>query len=129
MARLERRIARLEASRTPWWREVGLGLLAGAALAALPALLLGLAGFPEAGRTLAALLGPLAVLVPVGLLLRVLLVGLHGVLESGVPEARRRPAARSLWPSRLLLVPGAVSAGAYLALAVASGLARGDWTP
>lgn len=109
-------------------RDVWRALLAGAVLALPLALLLALLDFPYWGDTLASFALIFAFFLPLGLVFRLLLHGMHWHVNDGLAS---EPDPK--WPvlvySRPVVASGAFFAAAYAVLAAASGLRTGDWSP
>lgn len=108
-------------------RDIARAAAAGAGLALPLALLLAVLDFPDWGDTLASFALVFAFFLPLGLVFRLLLHGLHWYVNHGLGEAD--PAWPILVYSRPVIAFGAFFAAAYAVLAVASGLGTGDWSP
>jgi hypothetical protein len=91
------------------------------------ALLLAVLDFPYWGETLVSFALVFAFFLPLGLVFRLLLHGLHWYVNHGLGESD--PAWPVLVYSRPVIAFGAFFAVAYAVFAVASGLSTGDWSP
>lgn len=109
-------------------RDIVRALAAGCVLALPLALLLALLNFPYWGDTLASFALVFAFFLPLGLVFRLLLHGLHWYANHGL-SAEKDPKWPVLVYSRPPIAVGAFSAAAYAVLAVASALSTGDWSP
>jgi hypothetical protein len=109
------------------FRDIFRAVVAGA-VGALPfALLLALLDFPDWGTTLASFALVFAFFLPLGLVFRLLLHGLHWYANHGLGDSD--PAWPVLVYSRPVIAFGAFFAAAYAVLMIASGLSQGDWSP
>lgn len=110
-------------------RDIWRALLAGIVLILPVALLLAFLDFPEWGDTLASFALVFAFLLPLGLVFRLLLHGLHWFVHRGLHNSEPAPRWTYLVFSRPVIAFGAFWAGAYAVLAIASGVSTGDTSP
>lgn len=104
--------------------------LARGALGALPvALVFAVLDFPDWAGTLTSFVLIFAFALPLGLTFRLLLHAVHWEIYRGRDSAYGEPRSWWIGHSTPVIAIGAACAGAYAVLAVASGLASGDWSP
>lgn len=100
----------------------GLGILPAA-------LLFAVLDFPDWAETPTSFVLIFAFALPLGLVFRVLLHGLHWYVHRPVDPSRHSPREDLIGYSTPVIAVGAACVGAYAMLAVASRLTTGDWSP